>query len=96
MAELSQSFDTIMDAEMWTRVAAITAGYFAPTVLRNLIGGAVPDTVDQPELYGVAVVGGGQMAPMYQNEISLGGGIHTLDAAAERFDVKSTIVNMGA
>ena len=96
MAELSQSFDAIMDAELWTRAAAVTAGYFAPTVLRNLIGGAVPDMADQRELYGVAVVGAGQMSPMYANEISLGGGIHTVDAAAERFDVKGTIVNAGA
>jgi len=81
---------------MWTRVAAITAGYFAPTVLRNLTSGFVPNAVDARETYGLAVVGAGQLSPMYADEISIGGGVYTADAVAERFDIKSTIVNAGA
>ena len=75
---------------------ALLAGFFAPTVLQNLAGGVVPNAVDKREAYGLAVVAGGQFSPKYSTELSLGGGVYTADAAAERFGVKSTIVNAGA
>jgi hypothetical protein len=54
------------------------------------------DAVDEPEAYGLAVMAGGQFAPAYENELSMGGGLYTADKAAERFGVKSTIVEAGA
>ena len=96
MAEMAEAFEQVIDIDMWERVLAILAGFFAPTVLQNLLGGAVPDVADQREVYGLAAVAGGQMAPKYSTELSLGGGVYTADAAAERFNVKSTIVEAGA
>jgi len=96
MAEMSDAFEQVVEFDMWEQVLAILAGFFAPTVLRNIAGGFVPNSVDVPEAYGLAVMAGGQFAPAYENELSLGGGLYTADKAAERFGVKSTIVNAGA
>ena len=96
MAEMSDAFDQVVEFDMWERVLAILAGYFAPTVLQNVLGGSLPGVVDEPEAYGLAVVAGGQFAPAYETELSLGGGLYTAEKAAERFNVKSTIVSVGA
>lgn len=96
MAEMADAFDQVIEFDMWETVLATLAGFFAPTVLENLAGGAMPDVVDHSEVYGLAVVAGGQFLPKYQTEVSIGGGLATADAAAERFGVKSTIVNAGA
>lgn len=96
MAEMADAFEQVIEFDMWERVLAILAGFFAPTVLQNLAGGIVPAAADKREVYGLAVVAGGQMAPKYSTELSLGGGVYTADAAAERFGVKGTIVNAGA
>lgn len=94
-AELGNAFDQVMSFEMWQEVAAILAGFFAPTVLRNLTQGMVPNTVDYREVYGLAVVAGGQFSPMYGNQISVGGGLYAADAAAERVGIKSTVMGVG-
>ena len=96
MEEMADAFDNLVEFDMWEKVLAILAGFFAPTVLRNIAGGFVPASVDVPEAYGLAVMAGGQFAPAYENELSLGGGLYTADKAAERFGVKSTIVEAGA
>jgi hypothetical protein len=96
MAEMANAFDNLVEFDMWEQVLATLAGFFAPTVLQNLVGGVVPDAVDEPEAYGLAVMAGGQFAPAYENELSMGGGLYTADKAAERFGVKSTIVEAGA
>ncbi|MFC7069494.1 hypothetical protein [Halobaculum lipolyticum] len=95
MADMADAFDAIASFDMWEEVAAILAGFFAPTVLRNLTSGFVPDMVDEPETYGVAVAVGGQFSPMYSHEISIGGGLYTADKAAERFNIKSTVQGVG-
>ena len=96
MAEMADAFEQVIEFDMWERVLAILAGFFAPTVLQNLAGGIVPTAADHREVYGLAVVAGGQLSPQYSTELSLGGGVYTADAAAERFGIKSTIVNAGA
>jgi hypothetical protein len=96
MEEMADAFDNLVEFDMWEQVVGTLAGFFAPTVLQNLVGGVVPDAVDEPEAYGLAVMAGGQFAPAYENELSMGGGLYTADKAAERFGVKSTIVEAGA
>ena len=96
MEEMADAFDNLVEFDMWEQVLGTLAGFFAPTVLQNLVGGVVPDAVDEPEAYGLAVMAGGQFAPAYETELSMGGGLYTADKAAERFGVKSTIVNAGA
>lgn len=94
-AAIDDAFEQMLDFDMWEEVAAILAGFFAPTILRNLTSGFVPNSVDYRELYGVAVVAGGQFSPAYQNELSIGGGLYTADALAERVGVKSTVMGVG-
>lgn len=94
-ANLSEAFGSLMDSEVWIRAAAVTAGYFAPTVLRNFASGSLPDAIDHPETYGVAVMGAGQMAPKYSAELTTGGGVYTVEQLAERANIRSSIVNLG-
>lgn len=96
MADLADAFDQLMSFDMWEEVAAILAGFFAPTVLNNLVSGFVPAAADIPETYGLAVVGAAQFAPSYSNELSLGGGLYTADKLAERTGIKQTVVSVGA
>ncbi|WP_435062397.1 hypothetical protein [Halobaculum sp. EA56] len=96
MADMAEAFDALASFDMWEEVAVILAAFFAPTVLQNLVSGYVPDVVDKPEAYGIAVAAGGQLSPMYSHEISIGGGLYTADKAAERFNLKSTVQGVGA
>lgn len=96
MTEMADAFETLMDFDMWEEVAAILAGFFAPTVIQNLVGGYVPSMIDHNETYGLVVVAGGQFSPAYSNEISIGGGLYTADAAAERFGIKGRVEGVGA
>lgn len=93
-SNLSDSFDVLADADEWERAAGVFAGYLAPTVVRNL---AEPNTpFDLPdEVYGVATMVGGQYLPMYQNEVSLGGAVYTVDKLAERAELKQRVTRIG-
>jgi hypothetical protein len=42
---MADAFDQVIAFDMWERVLAILAGFFAPTVLQNLAGGIVPAAV---------------------------------------------------
>lgn len=95
MADYATAFDTLASSDLWVEAAAVFGGFMAPTVVRNLASGVVPDAVDEPELYGLATVAGGQFLPAYQHEVTLGGGIYTVDKAAERFGLKSTVQGVG-
>jgi len=46
MAEMADAFNQVIEFDMWERVLAILAGFFAPTVLQNLAGGMVPNAAD--------------------------------------------------
>jgi hypothetical protein len=94
-AAIDDAFDQVLNFDMWEEVAAMLAGFFAPTVLRNLTSGVVPNAVDYREAYGLAVVAGGQFSPAYASEISIGGGLYTADALAERAGIKSTVMGVG-
>lgn len=94
MTDLSQSFEQVADFDMWETAAATTAGFMVPHIIANVVESRAG--FDLPnEVYGIAVVAAGQMAPMYGAELSMGGGIYSVDAAAQRVGLKETVTNMG-
>jgi hypothetical protein len=93
--ELDESFDLLTDADMWTDVAAIGAGYMgasvAQTVVDERIGFDLPN-----EVYGAAVAGVGYAyAPQYSAEIASGGALYTVDSLAQRAGLKNKVSNVG-
>jgi len=97
MSDMAEAFAELADTDMWVSVVVILGAFLAPTVVQNIAGSHVPSQVNEyPEVYGLAVIIGGQFAPMYQTEISLGGGLYTADKAAERVGIKSTVQGVGA
>lgn len=95
MGEFADAFDQIADTELWIEAAALFAGFLLPTVLHNLAGEFVP--VDLPdEAYGILMIAVAQFSPMYQGALTTGGALYTVDKAAERFDLKSTVEGVGA
>lgn len=85
--------DALMDPETFTTAVAGFAGYAGPEVLRNVIDGRI----DLPnEAYGLAVIGGVNAVDVpYSGAVSVGAGVHTVEAAAERLEVRETIVGIG-
>lgn len=95
MAEnLTDSFDVLLDQEEWMQAGAVFSGYLAPTVARNVIEPNAPFNVPD-ELYGVGVMVAGQYSPMYETEISLGGGVYAVDKLAERVDLQDRVAAVG-
>lgn len=94
MPSTEQAFDTLADTDLWAEAAAVGAGFLAPTLVRNV---AEPNTgMDIPdEVYGLAVVVGGQYSPMYGDMITLGGAVYTTDKLLERLDMKQSIPGTG-
>lgn len=90
--ELADSFDTLADSDTWEQVVVLGAGYMAGTLMKNTvesrIGTDIPD-----EAYGVGVVvaAGYFLDGDYQKFATLGGALHTADALAVRFNVKSRV-----
>lgn len=96
MADLNDSFDTLMDSGMWEDAAVAVAAFFAPTVLNNVADDYVPMDVPD-EAYGLAVIAGAEFLPrQYRNPARIGAGVYALDQAAERVGIKSTVVSVGA
>lgn len=95
MANFTDSFDVLLDEDEWMEAGAVFAGFLAPTVARNVLEGGTPFDIPD-ETYGLVVMVGGQYAPMYSNQISLGGGVYVADKLAERFDVKQAVTDLGA
>lgn len=95
MANLTNSFDVLLEEDTWMEAAAIFAGFLFPTVVRNVLEPNTP--FDAPdEVYGLAVMVGGQYAPMYQTQITTGGGLYTVDKVAQRAGIKQRVTSMGA
>lgn len=94
MEDIANAFEELMDPEVWTRAFAVGGGYAGASVAHNLLDNRLP--VDVPdEAYGVLTAAASTYAPAYETEIMLGGGLHTADQAADRFDVKDTILSVG-
>ncbi|WP_436924963.1 hypothetical protein [Halosimplex amylolyticum] len=93
MPEIGDAFDALMDPEVYTQAAAGFAGYAGAEVAQNLIE---PHFDAPDEAYGLVVVGTTAAVDVpYGTAIGIGGGAHTVEAAAERVGVRETIVNIG-
>ncbi len=87
---IDEAFGNLADADTWEQAAAVTGGYLAPTLVRNLAEGQTDYDVPD-ELYGAAVMFGSQYSPIYGSEMAVGGGLYAIDQALERFDLKQTV-----
>lgn len=90
MTDLSSAFDDVADVDMWYDIVIVAGGYLGAELAKNTVearmGHSFPD-----EVYGVAVLAASGMF-LSGNEAQMamtGGGLNTVDAAAERFGVKS-------
>jgi len=94
MGSFDQAFGTIADADMWEEAAAVLAGFLAPSIVANVTEGSLG--FDAPnEVYGVVIMFLAQYSPMYSGQLTLGGGIYSVDQALDRFGLKQTITQMG-
>lgn len=97
MAELTDSFEVLADGEMWVNIVVLGAGFMSGTLIKNTVEGR--DLVNLPdESYGIGVVLASYFAldGDYQRFGMLGGGLYTVDKAAQRFGIKSRVEGMGA
>ena len=93
--ELADNFDALADMEMWADVAAIGGGYMGASLAQATLESSMP--FDMPnEGYGVGVAAAGVYVDMdYSNEVAMGGGLYTLDALAQRANLKQRVTSMG-
>lgn len=89
-ATIDKAFSNLADPGVWEDAAAVTAGFLAPTVARNVLEGQTDMDVPD-EAYGIAVVALSPYSPMYSGQLALGGGLHAIDTTLERFDLKQTV-----
>jgi hypothetical protein len=95
--EFDDAFSVLAETSTYTEmVGAGTAGYMAPYVVDNLADRFAP--IDVPdEACGLAVIAGAEVADVpYKRPMQFGAGVYTGERAAERVDVKDTIVSVGA
>lgn len=95
MDDLTDSFETLMDTDLWVDAVVILAAFLAPTVLRNVLAGRLP--FEMPgEGYGIIVIVGAQYLPDYQAAATTGGAVYTVDQAVGRTDLKQRVMEVGA
>lgn len=93
MADFGDSFDQLADTEMWENVAVLFAGFLAGTLMKNTIEGRLERNLPD-EAYGavVIVLSVSFLDGEFQQFGALGGGLYTADKLAERFDIKSAVL----
>jgi len=94
MTELADSFENVVDADLWEQAAAVGAGYMGASLAQTIGEGVTP--FDLPnEVFGVGVAYAGYtFAPAYENEIAAGGAVYTLDSVAQRFGLKNRVTDL--
>jgi len=87
------AFDTVADSSIWMRAVAIVVGIVVTMGVRRVVDARfdLPD-----EAYGVLVAFVAGYLPDYQAQARLGGGLYAADKAAERFDLKQRVSQVGA
>lgn len=90
--DFGSAFDELADGDFWVEAALVFVGYLAPNVAANIIESRGPDLPN--ELYGVGVGAANEMLTS-QRGVTVGAGIYTVDALAQRLNVKSTVTNLG-
>jgi hypothetical protein len=89
--EFGDAFDTLADDEFWMDAAMVFIGFIFPIVLANVIEGMAD--MDLPnELYGIGVAGAASVGDYRM--VSVGGGLYTVDALAQRGEVKQRVSNL--
>lgn len=93
MPEIGDAFDALMDPDTFVQAAAGFSGYAGAEIAQNLI----EPHFDAPnEAYGLVVVGTTAAVDVpYGTAVGIGGGAHAVEQAADRLNVRSTIVNLG-
>ena len=93
---VSEIQNTVTDTESDETAAAAGAGYMGSYVVDNLLDRFAPMDIPN-EASGILTMGlaaayGGD----YATPLMPGAGVYTVDAAARRFGIRSTVTNLGA
>ncbi|WP_435349002.1 hypothetical protein [Haloarchaeobius sp. HRN-SO-5] len=86
------AFDALADDDTWSDAAEVAAGYIGPMAFANVAEGATRFDIPN-EAYGLAGIYAGEQ--IGRRAVSVGSGVYTLDALAQRFGVKSTVTQFG-
>lgn len=79
---------------MWLDVAAIGAGFMGASVGQTVLEVFMPFDVPN-EAYGAGVAYVGLTVDVdYSNQVASGGALYTIDALAQRFELKSAVTEM--
>lgn len=91
--EFGDAFDALADDDFWMDAAMIFVGFLAPNVAANVIEGRLGQDLPN-ELYGVGTAAAAEMFTD-QRMVSVGAGLYTVDALAQRFNVKQRVTALG-
>lgn len=92
---LTEQFDAVLDDEMWLEVAAVGGGFLAAGAAQSALEGALPWSVPN-EVYGIVVaLAAMQVDIPYAKQMAMGGGLNTLDAAAQRVGIQESVAGFG-
>ena len=78
------AMDELLNTDLWMDVGFVAAGYLAPRLANNIFA-PLPG-----EVYGLASFLGGEMID--QRGMTLGGGLYTVERAADRFGIDASTV----
>ena len=93
--QLQDNFEQMADPEMWTDVAAIGGGFMGASLAQSTLESSMPFDVPN-EAYGVGVAAVGLYVDAdYTDKVAMGGGLYTLDALAQRAELKQKVTSMG-
>ena len=92
--DLNKSVEKLAEPDLWEDALATGAGFMGASIAQTVIDGMTSFDVPN-EAYGVLVAVGGQYAPEYSNQVTVGGALYTADALAQRFELKQSITEIG-
>ncbi len=87
------AMDALTESDTWVDAGYVAGGYLVPAVGGSLLEGTMG--VDLPnELYGVAGIAGSEMV-VGERMMTVGSGLYTVDALAQRFGLKNSVTSLG-
>lgn len=85
--------DALTEGDIWVDAGYVAGGYLVPAVGGSLLEGTMG--VDLPnELYGAAGVAASEML-VGERMMTVGSGLCTVDAVAQRFGLKNSVTSLG-
>ncbi len=90
--EFGGAFDALADDDTWMDAAEVAAGYLGPGMVANVAEGSTPFDIPN-EAYGLAGIAAGEK--MGRRMVSVGSGVYTIDALAQRFGLKNRVTSFG-